>query len=450
MGLAEGPRLRNRANTSRALPDALSFLWPQEQWQRNQNAIVVATFIAFLAFSVMSPILPLYVQDLGVRDLQAASVWSGLLFGISPLIAAFLGPFWGMLADRLGRKLIIQRSLAGFALVFLLMSFAQNVYHLLGLRIAVGVFGGFGPMSIALVASTAPPKRTSRAIGTVQAAQILGQALGPALGGFLADTISIRGSFFVTATLSASALMVATLLYKEGLPTRGARGLSKERVGVTGILRLPSLFAILLVLFLVQFINQSFGPQIPLFVSVLGADPQYVGSLAGLVISLGAAGGAISATCMGRLASRHSAVRLLLASLVAGAVACLPIAAAGSVWQLLALRTVLGLAVGGTLTLGYSIADRYIPSHIRSTGYATLGSGAQIGGAISPMVGGALAAFNIRSIFLVDAALYLAATGWVLAALPVDKPAGGTAPAEGVADPATQAGPRVVTGDEGS
>ena len=60
------------------------------------------------------PFLPLYFQQLGVTDVGEIAMWSGLSLGVTPALTALLSPFWGRLADRFGRKIMVERSLVSF------------------------------------------------------------------------------------------------------------------------------------------------------------------------------------------------------------------------------------------------------------------------------------------------------------------------------------------------
>src|SRR3989304_7924473 len=88
-----------------------------ESWQRNVWALALVVFTAFLGVQFFSPFLPLYVQGLGVTDPAQVAVWSGVLFAVTPGVSALLGPLWGRLSDRVGRKLMLIRSLPGFVVI---------------------------------------------------------------------------------------------------------------------------------------------------------------------------------------------------------------------------------------------------------------------------------------------------------------------------------------------
>src|ERR1700726_2120348 len=79
-------------------------------WRRTLWAMVGIQFVMTGAFSVLSPIMPLLLPELGVESARAIDLWAGILAGITSFIAAFASPLWGRLADRRGRKLMLLRS----------------------------------------------------------------------------------------------------------------------------------------------------------------------------------------------------------------------------------------------------------------------------------------------------------------------------------------------------
>src|SRR5260370_40399572 len=75
------------------------------QWQRTLWAVVGIQFIMTMAFSVLSPIMPLLLPELGVETASAVDLWAGILNGVTSVVAAFASPVWGRVADRRGRNL---------------------------------------------------------------------------------------------------------------------------------------------------------------------------------------------------------------------------------------------------------------------------------------------------------------------------------------------------------
>ncbi len=184
-------------------------------WQRSQWGITLVVFIAFYGFNFVMPILPLYVRELGVEDVSQAALLSGVMLAISPLLAAFFSPIWGLLADRYGRKRMVQRSLLVFAVACALMGQVTNVAQLFALRAAIGVFGGFTSMTMAYVVAVAPASRASGALGMLQAAQVGGVIVGPLCAGLVADRFGLRASFTAGAMVILVGLGALTLLTQD-------------------------------------------------------------------------------------------------------------------------------------------------------------------------------------------------------------------------------------------
>ena len=82
-------------------------------WQRTLWVMVGVQFIMSLSVTVISPILPLFLPQLGVHDAAAIDLWSGVLNSASFLMAALLSPLWGLLSDRYGRKVMVLRAAGG-------------------------------------------------------------------------------------------------------------------------------------------------------------------------------------------------------------------------------------------------------------------------------------------------------------------------------------------------
>ncbi len=70
-------------------------------------------------------------------------------------------PFWGGLADRKGRKIMLLRSALGMAIVMMLMGMAQNIWQFLLLRALLGLLGGFIPNANALIATQIPRHKSA-------------------------------------------------------------------------------------------------------------------------------------------------------------------------------------------------------------------------------------------------------------------------------------------------
>ncbi len=376
--------------------------------------MVTTVFVVFTGFAFVIPFLPLYVRELGVHDPQAVALWAGALIGVAPLLAGLLAPVWGRLADRHGQKPMAVRALSSYVVLLLLSALVTNVPQLLALRVGIGLFGGIGPLGLAMATSLAPRDQTGKAVGHVQAAQILSAAIGPLAGGVLADLVGIRWTFVATAALCALALVLLLAYYQEA-PPRPPRDGDPPRLPFTASLRLSGVPFLLLVLFLVNFVGRSFTPILPLHVQTLGIGAQSLATSTGILISGYAIAAAVSAGLLGRASRTYPPRRLLVVSLVAGAATVLPMALVPSYAALLGLAVTLGLASGGALTLCYTIGGLMVPATERTTAFGFFSAAALFGGSVSPLVAGGLSRLGLRGIYYLDAVLFLIAAGLAFA-----------------------------------
>jgi len=387
---------------------------PAEPWVRNQYVMVATVFVVFTGFAFVLPFLPLYVRMLGVQGDEAVALWSGILLGISPFIAGVMAPVWGRLADRHGPKRMVVGALVAYVVLLVLSAFATRVGHLLALRIGVGLFGGIGPLALAMATARAPREQTGGAVGLVQAAQIMAAAVGPLTGGLLADTIGIRATFVVTAALCAGAWwLVARHYQEEAVPAARAEPAPGAKAS---LLRQRQVLGLIVVLFLVNFVGRSFTPILPLHLQRLAVPATSLGLATGVLISAYSVAAAVSSTVLGRATRRFPPRALLAASLAAGAATVLPMALISSFAQFLALALLLGLASGGALTICYTIGGLMVPSAQRATAFGFFSGAALFGGAVSPTVAGLLARWGLRGIYYVDAALFVLLTAGLLVA----------------------------------
>ena len=243
---------------------------PATPWERNQWVTTAMVFVVFMGFAFVIPFLPLYVRELGVRDPEQATLWAGVLIGIAPLLAGLLAPVWGRLADRYGQKPMAIRALAASAFFLLLSANVRNVEQLLACRIGTGLFGGIGPLGLAMATSIAPREHTGRAVGLIQAAQILAAAVGPLGGGLLADRVGRRATFAFTSLLCLAALVLVVRLYEEAPRATRSTSEAEPTLSFLGVLRTTGVPSLLVLLFLVNFVGRAITPILPSHLERLG------------------------------------------------------------------------------------------------------------------------------------------------------------------------------------
>lgn len=238
-------------------------------WQRNLTVARFGCFLTGAAFSLVMPFLPLYVEQLGVTDPGTLNMWSGLVFSITFLFSAIASPFWGGLADRKGRKIMLLRSALGMAIVMALMGMAQNVWQFLVLRALLGLMGGFIPNANALIATQIPRNKSGWALGTLSTGGVGGALLGPLAGGLLADNWGLRMVFFITASvLFLCFLLTLCCIWENFVPVAKREMLHFKEVFAS--LKSPKLvLSLFITTMIIQVATGSIAPILTLYVREL-------------------------------------------------------------------------------------------------------------------------------------------------------------------------------------
>jgi DHA1 family multidrug resistance protein-like MFS transporter len=377
---------------------------------RNLFAVTAASFIGFMGFTLVMPFLPLYFHALGVDDVGRLAMWSGLSLGVTPAVTALLSPLWGRLADRFGRKIMVERSLVSFVVIMGAMAAVTKPWHVFALRVVQGIFAGYGALSVAMAADSAPEGGMSQAIGTVQTAQRLGPALGPVFGGSIAALVGLRRAFLIAAACYGIALVLVFFLYDERITHAHARDDADGAASVTfrNVIAFENFLLMALVIFAFQFVDRSFGPVLPLFVGALGIPAARIALLSGLLFSIAAGVGALGHHLCATLLRHRTALQLVVAASAMAAAGCVGYLAAPGVPWLFAATPIFGLAIGFGTTAAYTAAAGVIPANVRGLGFGLMTTASLVGMAASPILCGLLASASIRAVFALDAGALVA------------------------------------------
>ncbi len=181
-------------------------------WKRNLFVCWFGMFVAGIGMSQIAPVLPLYIQHLGVHNASSIAKLSGIAFGITYIISAIFSPIWGHIADKVGRKPMILRASLGMALIIGCMGFAPNVYVLIGLRLLQGAITGYSTACTALIATQTDKEHAGYALGTLSTGSIAGSLLGPIIGGLIEEYLGFQPVFFITGALLPELFIYPKLL----------------------------------------------------------------------------------------------------------------------------------------------------------------------------------------------------------------------------------------------
>ena len=161
-------------------------------------AIVLAMLPAVLDQTILATALPTIAHDLGrLTDVS----WVVAAYVVT---AAASTPLWGKLGDRLGRKRMLQVSLAMFLTASAVCGVAQDMTWLIVSRAVQGAAaGGLMTLAMAAVGDLVSPRERGRYQGYIAIAFALATVVGPLIGGVLVEHASWRWVFYVNLPLGA-------------------------------------------------------------------------------------------------------------------------------------------------------------------------------------------------------------------------------------------------------
>lgn len=395
-------------------------------WKRNMYILMVSQFLVLGAMNMIMPFLPLYLKEIGMTDPERVQLWTGLIFGINFFSQIIVQPIWGSLADRFGRKMMILRSGFGMVIATFFMGLVTSHWQLFILRMLNGIVSGFIPASISLMATNSPKEKVGYVLGMMQAGAVAGTILGPFFGGILAEWVGYRNNFILTSIFLFIATLVALFfVQEEKKPDPKAQKTSIIEDGAF-VFHQRTLLILFSVGLLLQFANVGPTPLMALFVEKLGAS-EHIAFLAGLVTAMTGFANMLSSPVLGKTSDRYGSERVLFIALIASGLFFIPHAIVQSVWQLLILRFLLGLCIGGLLPSINSLIRRHAPAGKESTAYGFYTSAMSVGNMLGPICYGAMAGWvGIRGIFPITGFLLIFNAFWLKFALRKNHQYGGT------------------------
>lgn len=378
--------------------------------------ILFATvLIDLIGFGIIIPILPFLAPTLGASHFDIA-----LILAVYSVCGGLVGPFWGRLSDRIGRKPVLMICLGGVGVSYVLLAFSTTLVSLYAARILAGLMAGNFGVAAAMVADISTPENRARAMGMLGAAFGLGMVAGPFLGGVLAgsDGNFMRPGLFA-AGLSLAALIAGLLFLRESLPRaqRAANAAHQREHGNGGsilqVLRQHKITLLTAQYFLNNSSHTAVSYLFPLWVgAMLGWGAREVGMVFGVQ---GLAMAALQAGLIGLLVRRMGELWVLLMG--AGLMVVGFLTATQADGQVIILVAFFMAVTGGALctpVLNALVANR-TPGHLRGRVLGTTSSSAAFGRVFGPLMAGVLLSlFGFDIAWLGGAMVALLIVVWVI------------------------------------
>jgi len=352
-------------------------------WKRNVYIISLGVFIAQMGFSAVSPFLAPFIKDLGLTT--NVSLWSGLIFSVSYLTYGIMSPIWGSISDRYGKKPMMARAGLGMSIIYFLMAGVQNHLQLFILRGLNGFVSGYTPAAVTFLVASSRSENLNYSLAIVQAANALGNIMGPLVGGTAAKVFGIRGSMIFTGVLLATAAFLPYVAkVDEEINPKPKSSVAKDIVTAFKNRQLAILFMVWL---LVQGSMQMVLPTLSLFIGRI--SPSNVEFYTGIIFSIVGISTALGAPVVTRV-ERFTTSTIFKASILFASIFTALQGFSTTVLMLGCLRFIFGFFNSSFTVTGNVLIAKNSDQQSQGSSFGVLNGVVAIGQVLGPILGGLL------------------------------------------------------------
>ena len=383
-----------------------------KDWRVVNGLFVVTTILQGLSFGHTTAYMPLYLAELGLTPAEVSS-WTGILFAAMMGVAFPLAPFWGTLAERYSRRLVIVRSQYIEAVAHVLVVFAPDVWWVLAARMLLGFTFGSIAVIIATQAQLTPRKHVGTAIATVQAAMPIAASIGPPAGAFLIDLVGLRGLFLVDAGIALTAALLLTFLMPD-VPKAERKASVLARTGQTLALvwRRPAIRWNFACLFLSIGSRAVVEVYLPVRITEIADDPA---PAIGLILGVTGVVTAVATIGSAKLVDANGGIRWFVPLMVVGTAATIGMAFLEDIWLVLILSCVRALPFAASATILVAHLTRVVPQGDQTAILSLTPLPRNTAMFAVPILAAIVAPFGVPIALCIGGLVYAAAgvTGWL-------------------------------------
>ena len=323
-----------------------------------RNVWIITTSMTVLAicYTMIIPFLPIYLLELGVPKDDVA-LWSGLVFGITFLIAGIMAPIWGKIADNKGKKRMALRAGFAIAVSYVLIGMVTDQYQLLMGRALVGFANGFYPAAMTMVSLSVDEKQVGRALGIFQTGLILGNVVGPFLGGAVESVVGMRPVFYISGIAVFIATLAVLFLVKEpklNVENIASNEQSSKPVKSTSlredfktVQEQPVLVRLLWIFFFMQCVIMMLQPILALYAGDMQGTMEGAAIISGTILSIGGLAGSLTTNLWVRLGEHRGYFRTISYCMLGSGVVLLLQSLPVGIWWFGVLQVLIGSCIVG-------------------------------------------------------------------------------------------------------
>lgn len=361
--------------------------------------------------SILFIVIPLYIAKLSAPHFPyPETVRAGILISLFGLVFGITQPLTGALVDRLNRRkpfvmgglLLLAAATAGYTLT------DSYVWTLLlralqGLGLALTL-----PATMAILTNTTRHESRGGAMGIFSTFRVASLAVGPLMGGYVYDHYGFKATFLTGAAFILLGFVLVQLWVKEVRAVVTDEQRRSVKVFDRSLLSVPILSlgfgtfvmasSIAMIAPLEQLFNARFGTTATVFGMAFSSL-----LVARLVVQIP----------LGHLSDQRGRKRLIVGGLSLLAVSLVPMGFVNSMWQLIGLRVLQGVATGAVAAPAFALAGDLASAGGEGRQMSIITMGFGLGVSVGTLAAGILAVVSLALPFLAAAAATVVAA-WVV------------------------------------
>ena len=268
-----------------------------------------------------------------------------------------MAPIWGKIADNKGKKRMALRAGFAIAICYVLIGLVTDQYQLLMGRALVGFANGFYPAAMTMVSLSVDEKHVGRALGIFQTGLILGNVIGPFLGGAVESVVGMRPVFYVSGIVVFIATLAVLFFVKEPkLHAVGADGKEQAahhtkstslREDFKAVQQQPVLVRLLWIFFFMQCAIMMLQPILALYVGDMQGTMEGAAMISGTILSIGGLAGSLTTNLWVRLGERRGYFKTISYCMMGSGVVLLLQSLPVGIWWFGVLQVLIGSCIVG-------------------------------------------------------------------------------------------------------
>ncbi|MGO4348855.1 MDR family MFS transporter [Paenibacillus sp. MCAF9] len=168
-------------------------------------AVFFGNFMASLSTTTINVALPIFMDDFHASLNTVQWMLSGFM-----MATGIIAPIIGFMGDKWSYKKLYVIALAGFTITSALCTFAWSIESLIAFRILQGFFSGIiMPTTMTIIYQTIEKSKQAVAVSFWSVSAMLAPALGPTIGGWLAEIYGWKSLFLMNIPIGIIAVLIA-------------------------------------------------------------------------------------------------------------------------------------------------------------------------------------------------------------------------------------------------